>query len=115
MVSPYVAKADSLADSSLKKVDQKFPIVKEDTDKIKGTAVDMAFFPLRKATEGKDYVFKTYNNQYKKCGGQGLITTGKASVSTSFVVTSDVLAWISSYLGAKKEQTKEKVNEKTNN
>ncbi|KAI9696072.1 MAG: hypothetical protein M1836_005903 [Candelina mexicana] len=115
MVSPYVAKADSLADSSLKKVDQTFPIVKEDTDKIKATAVDTAFFPLRKATEGKDYVLETYNNQYKKCGGRGLITTGKASVSTSLVVTSDVLAWISNYLGSAKDQTKEKVNEKANN
>ena len=37
---------------------------------------------------------------------------GKAAVATTLVVTSDALHWLSNYLGAKKEQAKEVMNEK---
>jgi hypothetical protein len=115
-VHPYVSKADSLADNTLKQVDSRFPIVKEPTDKIKDTVSDYAYFPMRVAGDGRDYLFKVYGNEYKKVGGDsgGLIARGKASVSTSLVVTSELLAWLSSYLGQKKEQAKE-VSEKANN
>ncbi len=62
--------------------------------------------------EGKDYVLKTYNTECKKVGGEGLVTMGKAAVTTTLVVTSDALNWLSNYLGAKKEQAKEVTNEK---
>ena len=104
-----------MADSSLTKVDQKFPIVKEDAQKIKGTVLDFAFAPVRMAFEGKDYVFKTYSSEYNKCGGDGVVAGGKAMITTGLVVTSDTLAWLSTYLSQKKEQTKEVVKEKTNN
>lgn len=114
-VAPYVAKADAMADGGLSRVDQTFPIVKEDTQKIKGTVLDFAFFPLRMAGEGKDYLFRTYSSEYKKCGGDGVVSGGKALITTGLVFTSDSLAWLSSFLGAKKEEAKGMAKEKTNN
>ncbi|KAI9807146.1 MAG: hypothetical protein M1825_005864 [Sarcosagium campestre] len=114
-VSPYVAKADSVADSGLSKVDETFPFVKTPTDKIKGKAYETVSFPFRFATDSKDYVFKTYGSEYKKVGGEGIVTSGKAVITTGLVVTSDTLGWLSSFLGAKKDQAKQTLNEKTNN
>ncbi|SLM34259.1 MAGE protein [Lasallia pustulata] len=112
-VKPYVTKADQVASSGLTKVDETFPIVKEDTQKIKSTVFDYALYPFKLAGESKDYVFKTYDSEYKKCGGDGLISGGKAMITTSLVVTSDSLAWLSSFLGQKKEQTKDVAQEKS--
>jgi hypothetical protein len=111
-VHPYVAKLDSIGDSTLSKVDAKFPVVKKPTGELYDNATGIAFFPLRKGLEGKDYVMKTYNSECKKVGGEGLVTMGKAAVTTTLIVSSDALSWLSSYLGVKKEQTKEVVNEK---
>jgi len=111
-VHPYVAKLDSIGDSTLSKVDEKFPVVKKPTGELYENAAGIAFFPLRKGLEGKDYVLKTYNTECKKVGGEGLVTMGKAAVTTTLVVTSDALNWLSNYLGAKKEQIKEVANEK---
>lgn len=115
LVAPIVAKADAMADGGLSKVDQTFPIVKQDTDKIKGTVLDYAFLPFRLAGEGREYALNTYSAEYKKCGGDGVVAGGKALITTGLVFTSDSLAWLSSFLGAKKEQTKNVVKEKTNN
>ncbi|KAI9766724.1 MAG: hypothetical protein M1840_006368 [Geoglossum simile] len=116
-VSPYVCKADNLADKTLNHVDSHFPIVKQPTDKIKDTVSDYAKLPLRVAGDSKDYLFNVYSNEYRKAGGDkgGLVAKGKASVTTSLVVTSELLAWLSSYLGQKKEQAKDVANEKVNN
>lgn len=111
-VAPYVQKADELADGGLTKVDNTFPIVKEDTEKIKGTILDLAFMPLRMVNQGKDYVLSTYGNEYKKCGGDGYIAGGKAMITTGLVVTSDTLAWFADYLNQKKEQGKGFAKEK---
>ncbi|KAI9674149.1 MAG: hypothetical protein M1817_001967 [Caeruleum heppii] len=106
-VSPYVNKADSIADSGLQKVDQTFPIVKKPTGELKDNVMSLALFPLRKTLEGKDYVFNTYSSEYQKVGGNSLMTTGKAMISTGLVVTSDSLGWLSNFLSAKKEQAKD--------
>lgn len=111
-VSPYVAKADSIGDSILSKVDAKFPVVKKPTGELYDNATGIAFFPLRKGLEGKDYIFKTYNTECKKVGGDGLLKIGKAAVTTTLIVGSDALSWLGSFLAVKKEQTKEVVNEK---
>jgi len=97
-VKPYVERADGLADSGLTKVDETFPIVKEDASKIKSTLVDYITYPFKFANESKDYVLSTYNSEYKKCGGNGAVAGGKAVITTSLVVTSDTLAWLSKYL-----------------
>ena len=106
-VAPYVAKADSLASDGLTKVDNTFPIVKEDTEKIKGSVIDFAYFPFRLANDSKNYVLNTYGSEYKKCGGDGYVSGGKALITTSMVVTSDTLAWLSSFLSAKKQESQD--------
>lgn len=113
-VSPYLAKADSLGDHGLSKVDETFPIMKEDTDKIKNTLVDTAFFPLRVADDARKHVLDTYGSEYKKCGGDGYVAGGKAVITTGLVISQESLGWLSDYLTDKKEQTKEVVNDKTN-
>lgn len=111
-VAPYVAKADSLGDQGLSKVDERFPIVKEDTEKIKNTLVDTAYFPLRLAGEARKHVFDTYGSEYKKCGGDGYVASGKAVITTGLVISQESLGWLSAFLAEKKERTKEVVNEK---
>jgi len=114
-VSPYVAKVDSLGDSTLSKVDAHFPVIKKPTGELYDNATGIAFFPVRKGLEGKDYVFKTYNSEVKKVGGDGIVTLGKAAVTTTLIVSSDALSWLGKFLSAKKAETKEVVNEKVNN
>lgn len=114
-VSPYVKKADSLGDSTLSTLDTKFPSVKKPTGELYDNAKGTAFFPIRKGMEGKDYVLNTYNSEVKKVGGEGLVTYGKAAVTTTLIISSDALTWLSNVLSAKKEQTKEVVNDKLNN
>jgi|SRR5579862_4969991 len=116
-VSPYVDKADHLADLTLNHVDSHFPIVKQPTDKVKDTVSDYAKLPLRVAGDSRDYLWNVYSTEYRKVGGDkgGLVAKGKAGVTTSLVVTSELLAWLSSYLGQKKDQAKDVTNEKVNN
>lgn len=104
---------DSLGEKGLIKIDTRFPIVKEDTDKIRGTIVGNVFFPVRLAGDMKDHVFETYGTEYKKCGGDGVVAGGKAVITTSLFLSQESLAWISSFLQTKKTQAKEVVNEKT--
>ena len=103
-VAPYVEKADSLASDGLTKVDQTFPIIKEDTEKLKGSVLDFAYLPFRLVGDGKNYILDTYSGEYKKCGGDGYVSGGKAVITTGLVITSDTLSWLSSFLGQKKEQ-----------
>lgn len=44
-VKPYAQKADEMADSGLGKVDERFPIVHEDTHTVIDTAKSYAFWP----------------------------------------------------------------------
>ena len=103
-VAPYVAKVDSLGSDALSRVDNTFPIVKEDTEKIKGTVMDYAYFPFRLVGDSKNYVLETYSSEYKKCGGNGYVAGSKAVVTTGLVVTSDTLSWLSTFLGQKKDE-----------
>ena len=108
-VAPYVAKADSLADSGLGHVDSHFPIVKEDTEKIKGTVMDYVYFPVHVAVRGRDYVFQTYNDEHGKMRGQdGLGKTAKSVVSTELRVAGDVCTAISQFVNGKKQTAKQK-------
>ena len=88
-VAPYVARADSLADNGLTQVESRFPIVKQDTKAIKDNVLDVALYPLRFAGQGRDYVFRTYDDEYQKTGGNGLITTAKAARFVQLVARLD--------------------------
>jgi hypothetical protein len=128
-VSPYLRKADSLADDGLRRVDAAFPAVKTPTAEIRGSIVDTVLLPVRVAAESKEYVFRTWDNQYRdirKGEGEGagastgaagagasLLRVGRAAVSTGLTVTADSLAWLNSFLRAKGQQTKQAVQEKS--
>jgi len=111
-ISPYVSAADSLGDSTLSTLDQKFPVVKKPTGELYDDAHSVVFFPLKKTSEGKEYVWKTYNTEVKKVGGEGLVTYGKAVVSTGLIISSDTLSWLGAFLSKKKAEAKDVTNEK---
>ncbi|EXJ82774.1 hypothetical protein A1O3_06589 [Capronia epimyces CBS 606.96] len=111
---PYVAKADELGDKLLSKIDEQVPIVKSETKDIQSKLHGYINWPLETANNTKDWAFKTYGDEYKKCGGDGVVAGGKAVITTSLVLSSDVLKWVSSFLQAKKEEAKEIAQEKTN-
>jgi len=113
IVAPYVAKVDSFGDQGLNKVDETFPIVKEDTERIRGTIVDTAYLPLRLVTNARNHVLGTYGSEYKKCGGDGMVAGGKAVITTGLLLTQESLAWLSAFWGPKKQQTKEVIHDKT--
>jgi len=122
--SPYVHKADELADSGLGRVEERFPIIKEPTDKIKATITEKVTYPQKRAAdvyasgsayafEQKDYVLKVYSDEYRKIGDEGYIPMAKASVITSIILSTQLYGWLTAYLTSKKEETKEVVDEKT--
>jgi hypothetical protein len=111
---PYVAKADELGDKFLSKIDERVPMLKTETKEIKGTITSFIYWPITKTTETKDWALKTYDSEYKKCGGDGIVAGGKALVTTPLILGSDVLQWLSSFLAAKKEETKQVLQEKAN-
>ena len=112
-VSPYVQKVDLIGDSTLGKIDETFPVVKTKTEDIKDTAYTYAHYPFVLFDDGKKYIFDTYNAEYKKCGGDGVVAGGKAVVTTSLIAASDFLTAFSNFISTKKDQAKEVAKEKT--
>ena len=105
IVSPYLAQADSLGNKSLDTVDTHFPAVKStDFESLKSSAFNLAHFPFKVAGEGRDYVTGTYQDEYKKTGGQGITTTGKAVISTEMRIVAETMRKVADYLGPKKDQ-----------
>jgi hypothetical protein len=111
-VAPYVAKADELGDSGLSTIDTKFPIVKEDTETIKGSIKTTVFYPVKVAQDGKQYVFKTYSDEGSKIDGNGIFHLAKTVVSTELKIASDLLHFVAEWLGPKKEAAKKSVEER---
>jgi len=114
-VSPYVKKADSIGDSTLSSLDSKFPVVKKPTGELYDNAQSVVFFPFKKGSEGKDYVFNTYHTEVKKVGGDGIVSYGKAAVATGLIISSETLSWLGGFLSQKKAEAKEVTNEKLGN
>ncbi|TKA54887.1 hypothetical protein B0A55_12346 [Friedmanniomyces simplex] len=106
---PYVAKADELADSGLQRVDGRFPIVREDTDKVIETGRGYVFWPWK-------YVYGTYSDEYRKTASHdhknpnaaGLITLVKALLSTELKIASDFFQFVADFLGPRYEEQKKK-------
>lgn len=116
IIKPYVKAADDLGDKLLSKVDEKFPAIKTPTGDIIDGARALVTLPLRITSAGKDRVINTYNAEYKKCGNNnrpGTIT--KATVTTTLIITTDTLTFLSNYLGSKKDDVKQAPNERANN
>jgi len=112
---PYIAKADQIGDNVLSKVDERVPMLKKETSELQQSASDLAHWPLKKVGETNNWVRKTYGDEYKKCGGDGYVAGGKAMITSSLILSSDVLGWLSSFLAAKKDEAVDVVKEKTNN
>ena len=113
-VQPYVARADQLADAGLGHVDKRVPIVKEETATIRDTLGHYALLPLANAKEAKNYLFGTWDKEYKRCGEHGgLVAGGKAAITTGLVVASDVGNWVGDLLRQSKKEGQGYVKEKT--
>lgn len=112
-VSPYVQKADNFGAGALTKIDEKFPIVKESTESIQAKGKQVVLYPVVKTRETTDHLFSVYNSEVKKVGGQGVVTTGKALISTGLVLTTEALNWIGDILRSGKEKAKEAKEEAT--
>ncbi|KAI1811724.1 hypothetical protein GGS20DRAFT_561769 [Poronia punctata] len=110
-VSPYVLKADALGDEALSKIDERIPVLKKPTGELVNDGKAIIFFPVRKGLETKEYVFETYHSECKKSGGDGLVASSKAVISTGLVFTSDALTWVGDKLRAGKVQAKEATND----
>jgi hypothetical protein len=109
-VSPYVKKADSIGDQTLAKIEEKFPVVKKLIGELYTEAKGLVFFPLRKGLEGKDHVVKTYSDECTKSGEAGIVTYGKALVTTAFILGNETVSWVSGFLSAKKQEAKTAAN-----
>ena len=114
-VAPYVAKADQLGDSGLSKFDEKVPIFKEDTEKIKQTVFDYAFYPLNLLNQSRNHATDTYYSQYDKIGGQGVVPASKALVITSSILTSETLEILMNFFKQQKETAQTKGGEMRSN
>jgi len=70
-VAPYLAKADSLGDSSLSSLETRWPIVKEDTATLREKAQYFAGYPFKLVGDGKQNLTHIYQEEYAKYEKQG--------------------------------------------
>ncbi|TGZ81741.1 hypothetical protein EX30DRAFT_340611 [Ascodesmis nigricans] len=115
--SPYITKADSIADSNLTKIEVNFPIVKESPENLKTIIVSYPYklIDTGKAyvTDSKAYALKIYTSELEKAGqSTGLLPQAKASVSSAFIISNEVLTVVAQFLGAKKVELEKKGQEK---
>ncbi|KAF2203100.1 hypothetical protein GQ43DRAFT_439105 [Delitschia confertaspora ATCC 74209] len=103
-VSPYVSRADELGDANLTKIESRFPIVKEDTEKLKETVTSYVSLPLTLAGQGKEYVIGTFNDEYSKTSGNGgVLKLAIAGVSTQLKIGHDGLDFVKGYFQNRKQ------------
>ncbi|PLB36599.1 MAGE-domain-containing protein [Aspergillus candidus] len=102
-VAPYLSRADALGEQGLVKIDGRFPILKEDTEKIRGTV----FYPVHYVSDVRSHITDTYNTEYNKCGGNGLGARGKAVITTGLLLTSGTLDYVSHWLRERTVQAKD--------
>ncbi|KAF2011844.1 CAP20-like protein [Aaosphaeria arxii CBS 175.79] len=109
---PYLSRADELGDSGLTNLDTQFPIVKEETSTLKEKVKSVVGVPLSLVGKGKQYVFSTWEDEYKKTGGQdGWGKTAKAIVSTELKVAHDGLSVVKNWWAKGEETVAKKVDE----
>ncbi|ETS79345.1 hypothetical protein PFICI_09198 [Pestalotiopsis fici W106-1] len=110
-LSAYVQKADRFGAGALVKIDEKIPIIKESTESIQAKSKQAAFYPIVKTKETADHLFGVYNSEVKKVGGHGVVTTGKALLSTGIVLTTEALEWVNEVLRSGKEKAEKVSND----
>lgn len=97
----------------MSKVDEQIPIVKSETKEIQSTLYSYISYPFQLFDDGKTYVFQTYDDQYKKCGGDGIIAGSKAVVTTSLLVASQTTSYLASLLQQKEKEAKDVIAQKS--
>jgi len=113
IVAPYLSKADTLADSGLSKVDERFPVVREETAALTDTVKGYAFYPVAVAGQGKEYLVSTYDDEYRKTGqDKSLVHTARAILSTELRLAFEAYGYAIRLLSQKKGEVQEKVGEK---
>lgn len=105
-VSPYVQKADSIGDKTLSRIDERFPAVKKPTDEI---YTDFREYVLQNHyaetyLQLQHHIAELFEEEYKKAGGNGLPSMARSAVSTAFIVGSETLGRILSFLSQKKRE-----------
>ncbi|KAK7183301.1 hypothetical protein DPSP01_000574 [Paraphaeosphaeria sporulosa] len=111
-LSPYLSRADELGDSGLSKVDTRFPIVKEDTSKLKQTVSEYVGLPFALAGKGRAYVVGTWQDEYSKTRGDGVVKSVKALISTELKIGLDGYTLLVEYWQKGHKEVNKKVNEK---
>jgi hypothetical protein len=83
------------------------PIVKEETATLREKVSGVAFFPFKLGAQGKDYVFKTFEEEKKKSGDdKGVVPLARALWGTEVKVAADTFQWLAEFLSTKKEEAK---------
>ena len=109
---PYLQRADSFGDESLKTIDQRFPALQEtDYEKLKTRAQGVASYPFQLADSTKNYVFSTFDDESKKVGGEGYVHLGKSIVSTELRLASEIMHAVGDFLKPRKEAMEAKYDE----
>lgn len=98
LIEPIMERLDIVAHDSLSRIESTWPVIKEQPENIKAEAKYLAFLPLTKGKERRDYVASTYSAEKSSCGKGGIITTGSALICTLLIVWSDGLLWIKAML-----------------
>ncbi|KAK4574143.1 hypothetical protein LTR86_001904 [Recurvomyces mirabilis] len=88
VAEPYVKKADELAVSGLQQVDERIPLLKEDTQTVIDTGKSYAFFPYAYAND-------VYSDEYRKVsrnrnGSENLVTLITAVISSCFRIMFEI-------------------------
>lgn len=114
-VSPYVRKVDDLGDKTLSQIDQRFPAVKKPTGELYEDTKSLVLLPYRIGLEQKDHVVSVFTGERKKAGGDSIVPTGKALLSTALIVTSETLHWASGLISSGKQKVQQHSNNGVSN
>ena len=76
-VAPYVDRADNLSVNGLSKFDERVPIFKEDTEKIKQTVFGYAFYPFNLLNRSRHSASEGYHSGYDSKSTNGAASTSQ--------------------------------------
>jgi hypothetical protein len=110
-----LVKVDSLGDNGLSSLESRFPIVKAETATIQEKVQGIAFLPWKVASDGKEFVFKTYDTEYSKTQGTGIVKQAKAVIGTEIKLTAAFFQLVADFLGKAKQEGKDIIEKKVHN
>jgi len=108
-VAPYLAKADSIGDSTLSSLDSRFPIVKAETSKISEKVQGLAGYPFVVVGKGREFVSKAWSEEYERSQGTGVVKGARAVIGTELKVGAAVIEYLRAVVGKVREEGKKGV------